>query len=83
MADIKRAFSAAADLTCTLASLASAAARGCTAIDNTTNLYLDALVQVSVLRGSTTLSTAAVNIYVVGSLDGTTWGDGYAGITLP
>jgi hypothetical protein len=57
--------------TCTLASLASAAARASTAIDNTTNLFLDVLVFVAIKTASSGVSaTGYVNVYVYGTVDG-------------
>lgn len=74
-------------ITCTLASLANNAARSATAIDNTTNLFEDALVQVAIKSGASGVtSTGVVNIYAAASSDGgTTYGEGAgtnAGITL-
>lgn len=75
-------------ITCTLASLANAAARASTAVDNTGSLYLDALVQITVKSGASSVSsTGVVNIYAYGTADGgTTYAEGItgtdAGITL-
>lgn len=53
--------------------LASGSARASTAIDNTTNLYLDALVQVVIKAGAaSTSATGFVNIYAYGTADGGT-----------
>src|SRR5579863_7619355 len=61
-------------ITCTTASLASAAARASTAIDNTTNLWIDTLVQYQFTTGSTATSTAGiVNIYVADTANGGTF----------
>ncbi len=69
-------------ITITLASLANAAARQCTAIVNTSNLFLDAVVQVKIKTGASGVSSMGfVNIYAYGTADnGTTYGEGLAGI---
>lgn len=56
MADIKLAFagSTSTTLTITLASLAATSARESATVDNSTNLYEDALVQVQLKEGATT-----------------------------
>jgi hypothetical protein len=60
-------------ITCTIASLATAGARSCLAIDNTTNLYLDALVQIQITSGgASTSATGYVNVYAYGTTDGGT-----------
>lgn len=75
-------------ITCTLASLANSAARASTAIDNTSNLFLDALVELKVKsNASGTSATGSVEIYAYGTSDGgTTYTEGAtgtdAGITL-
>jgi hypothetical protein len=68
-------------ITITLTTLASAAARASTAVDNSTNLFEDALVEVTIVTGSTgTSASGYVNIYAAGSVDGgTTYGDGATG----
>lgn len=74
MPDLKQAFGASAALTITLASLASSAtaARESTAVDNTSNLFLDTLVQVKIkLQTGTPANDKAVYIYAYGSEDGT------------
>src|SRR4051794_15534221 len=72
MASIKSAYgSSNQSITCTLASLANAAARASTAVDNTSNLFLDALVTVKVKSGaSSTSATGTVNVYAYGTADG-------------
>jgi len=63
-------------ITCTLASLASSATVGrcSTAVDNTSNLYDDAIVTLSVKSGSGTMANdKAVYVYVYGSEDGTNY----------
>ena len=61
-------------ITCTLASLASAAlaGRSCAAIDNGTNLFDDAMLTVAVKTSSSSLANdKACYIYFYGSEDGT------------
>lgn len=60
-------------ITVTLASLGSGSSRESTLIDNTTNLYLDALVQAKVKTGSSATSgDKAVYIYAWGTADTST-----------
>lgn len=68
-------------ITCTITSLANAGQRQSTVIDNSTNLYLDALVQVKIKTNAAgTSSTGTVNVYAYGSVDGgTTYGDTVTG----
>lgn len=55
-------------MTCTLAGLANAAARECTVVDNTTNLYLDAGVFFIIKSNAAgTSSTGYVNFYAYGT----------------
>jgi hypothetical protein len=75
MPSTKLAFagSTATAITCTLASLASAAARESNWVDNTSNLFLDALVQVKVKTSASALgSDKAVYIYAAAIIDPTT-----------
>lgn len=74
-------------ITCTIAGLANASARSCLAVDNTSNLFLDALVQVQIKSNAAgTSTTGYVNIYAYGTTDGgTTYAEGAgtdAAITL-
>lgn len=68
-------------ITITLASLASAAARASTVIDNSVNLYLDALLQLTTKSGASGVSaTGYISVYGYGSADGgTTYGEGITG----
>jgi hypothetical protein len=66
-------------ITCTITSLANNGQRGSAAIDNSTNLFLDALVFVKV-KTSTSSATGTVNVYAYGTADGgTTYSDGVTG----
>lgn len=90
MASLKTAYAASADATITLASLATSAdfltGRQCTAIDNTTNLYLDYLLSGKVTVGTTPTANTEIRIYVVALLDDSTWPDTFgatdAGVTV-
>jgi hypothetical protein len=68
-------------ITCTITSLTNTSKRQSTAIDNTSNLYLDALVSVQVKTASSaTSATGVVNVYAYGTVDnGTTYSDGASG----
>lgn len=82
MANIKEAFgSNNQSITCTLTSLGSGSSQASTAIDNTTNLYLDALVVLKIkTNASGTTSTGTVNVYAYGTSDGgTNYTDGVTG----
>lgn len=81
MATVKVAYSSATTITCSIASLAAQSGRESASIDNTTNLYLDALVQVKTKMGGTgPLNDKAIYIYAAGSDDsGTTWPDTVTG----
>lgn len=85
MANVKTAYGAEAQaITCTLASLASSATAGreATAIDNTSNLWLDALVALVVKTGAITPGNdKAVYVYVAATIDAATptWPDKFTG----
>jgi hypothetical protein len=78
MASIKIAYGTSTAFTLTLASLASSATAGreSTVVDNTSNLYIDALVQIKVKSSSSALANdKAVYVYAYGSEDGSTYTD--------
>jgi hypothetical protein len=80
MADIKNKYATSAAITCTLAGLTSGSARESTAIDNSANLYLDALVYLAVkLATGTPASDKAIYVYAYGSENGTDYGDNATG----
>lgn len=82
MTDIKKAYGTSTAMTITLASLAHSdnAGRESTAVDNATNLFLDALVQVKVkLQAGTPSADRTVYVYAYGSEDGTTFTDNATG----
>jgi len=60
-------------ITITLASLGNAVLQQSTAVDNTTNLFLDALVSVKIKAGASGVSaTGTINVYAYGTVDGGT-----------
>ncbi len=80
MANIKQAYETADTMTITLASLANAAGRAGTAIDNTTNKDIAAKVFVKVKTGASGVSsTGYVSVWLIGSADGTNYDDNFAG----
>jgi hypothetical protein len=69
-------------ITITVASLGAAAARQSTVVDNTTNLFSDALVTVKLKNGSGTIAAQkACNVYAFASVDGGTTYTELAGAT--
>lgn len=82
MSSVKSAYGTSNQaLTCTITSLANNGQRGSLAVDNTSDLFLDALVFVKVkANASGTLATGSVNVYAYGTADGgTTYGDAVTG----
>lgn len=82
MATIKSLYGANnQSITITLTSRPNANQRGSLAIDNTSNLYLDAFVQLKIkTNASGTSATGFVVIYAYGTADGgTDYGDGVTG----
>ncbi len=80
MTTTKLSYSAATQLTITLnpssTGIANNSARLSTAVDNSTNLYLDALVGVSIKTASGSLaSNPYVNVYAYAFVDGTNYTD--------
>lgn len=81
-ADFKVKFGTSTAFTLTLASLASSATGGreSTAVDNTTNLYVDALVYVKVkLQSGSPANDKCIYVYAYGSEDGTNYTDNATG----
>lgn len=74
-ADVKVAYGSSADYTITLASLATSstkvAGRESTAVDNTTNKYLDFLVAGKITTGTSPTDTKSIEIWAYGSTDDT------------
>ena len=83
MADLKLSYPAASDLTITLASLASdtnlLTGRESATIDNTANLYLDILVSGKITAGTSPTASRSIEVWAVGSWDGTNWPDVFDG----
>ena len=83
MADLKLSYPAASDLTITLASLASdtnlLTGRESATIDNTANLYLDILISGKVTAGTSPTAARSIEVWAVGSWDGTNWPDVFDG----
>lgn len=80
MATVKAAYDTSTSITITATTLAAAASRESAAIDNSSNLYLDAILQVIVtLAAGSPADFKCVNILVAGSEDGTNWGDNATG----
>lgn len=83
MADVKANYPAASDATITLASLASdtnlLAGRESTALDNSSNLYLDYLISGKITTGTSPTTARSIQVFAVGSWDGTTWPDVFDG----
>lgn len=65
-------------ITCTLNSLASGSARETNSVDNSSNLYIDALISVYATLAAGTPSSG-IYVYVWGSEDGTSFPDGITG----
>jgi hypothetical protein len=82
MATGKEALAASSALTITLNSLATSATvgRASTAVDNSSNLYLDALIEVTLALTTGTIgSDKAVYVYGYGSVDGTNYSEAVTG----
>lgn len=79
MATRKIAYSAATAITLTQTSLGSAGYRETTAIDNSSNLYLDALVGGSTQIGAVGAGNWTIEIYAYASWDATLYTAGIAG----
>lgn len=83
MADVKLFYGTASDVTITLASLASdtnlLTGRESTAIDNTSSLVLDYLVSGKITAGTSPTASRSIEVWAVGSWDGTNWPDVFDG----
>ena len=82
MSSVKTAYGTSTAITITLASLAHSDVDGreSDAIDNTSDLFVDALVQVKVkLQAGTPSADKAVYVYAYGSEDGTIYTDNATG----
>lgn len=83
MADVKLVYATNQALTITLASLASdsnlLAGRESNAIDNTTNLFLDYLLDGKITTGTSPTTAKEIRIYVVGLFGDASWPDVFDG----
>jgi hypothetical protein len=83
VADVKANYPAASDITITLASLASdtnlLAGQESNALDNSSNLYLDYLVSGKITTGTSPTTARSIEVWAVGSWDGTNWPDVFDG----
>ena len=83
MADVKANYPAASDITITLASLATdtnlLTGRESSALDNSSNLYLDYLVSGKITTGTSPTTARSIQVWAVGSWDGTNWPDVFDG----
>lgn len=80
MATTKFLLGSTTGITITIASLANGSARESTAIDNTSNLFLDALLYLAIqLAAGAPASDKRINVYVYGSADGTNYTDNATG----
>lgn len=76
MADLKTTYGSTTSITVTgLSTLANATSATSAAIDNTSDLFLDALVELVVDTASGATATGYVEIYIKGSVDGTDYDD--------
>lgn len=79
----KPLYNTAAALTMTLASLASdanlAAGRESTAIDNSTDLAIDSTVGGKITTGTTPTASKQIQVWLIGSYDGTSYSGGASG----
>ena len=87
MASTKIAYGSVVGFTITLASLADGSARQSTPVDNSTNLFLDAQIQLLLKLASGNIGTdQKINVYFFASMDGTNYdenvGAADAGITI-
>lgn len=77
-ATLKPSYGSKTSITITLNGLTNSSSRSSAAVDNSSNLFVDALVQIKVkTNASGTSGTGTVNIYVYASADGgTSYPDG-------
>lgn len=79
MATTNIAYATAASVTLTATSLADGSWRQSTAVDNTTNLYMDAHIGGSIQTGTTPTANGTIDIYAYGTYDGTNYTGGASG----
>jgi hypothetical protein len=83
MAVIQPAFATSATITIALNSVTSGSFATSSAIDNTSNKYVSALVQVKFKAGTTPTATGYVNVYLIRTADGGTTYDGNSTANKP
>lgn len=83
MADVKLSYPSASDVTITLASLATdtnlLTGRESTAVDNSSNKYLDYHISGKITTGTSPTTGKSIQVWAVGSWDGTSWPDVFDG----
>lgn len=80
MSVVNIAYSNTAQITITLASLANGSTRESTAIDNSSNLYTDAMVGLKIALSNGTVSgDKSAYVYFYGSVDGVNYTDNVTG----
>jgi hypothetical protein len=79
MPTISMDYSAAKTVTITTASLANNAWRQSAAVDNTIDLFVDALLGGSIQTGTTPTVNTVIEVYVYGTWDGTNYTAGASG----
>lgn len=72
-------YPAAASVTITLTSLTNGSWRQSAAVDNTSNLYIDAHLGGSIQTGTSPTANGTIDIYAYGSYDGTNYTAGASG----
>ena len=81
--DVKFVYGTAADVACTVASLASSTTllvgRESATVDNSANLVLDYLCSGKITTGTSPTTARSIQVWCVASWDGTTWPAGFAG----
>lgn len=79
--NVKLVYTGKVSLTCTLTSVTNNTQWGCASVDNTTNLYLDAVTFIQIKTNAAgTSATGTLNVYAYGSADsGTTYSDSVTG----
>lgn len=83
MSSVKLAYGASSALTITLTSLATSstfvAGRESTAVDNTTNLYIDYLLAGKIATGTFPTDAKEIRVYVIGLIEDSTFPDVFDG----
>ena len=81
MATVDLLYSSTAQITITLNSLSNGLTRESTAVDNSSNKYLDASIDIIVsLSNGTVAGDKAVNVFFYGSVDGVNYTDNATGV---